>query len=557
MISKNYSLLLFIILLVYCLFIETTMLRTTGDERVYISQALEMKANGYWFTQILGDQNNYYKGPLHYLLLQIGFIFFGEHSMWSLLYMNIIYLCVASYFISALVKKYYGKKEGIFAGLVFLLSAGVHAHTFSSQMEVEIICFFTLFLYLLDKSETEKNNFVSKALLWLVIGIVGWSKSPLYSALLTFSVLVFWLLKGSFKKQVLSTNTYLFLSFGIFIGVLGFMPAMFLDWDNFYTTYIEREHLGAKGSTGHSIFYSTYHFFINIFFPWGLFLVLSASKLAKDYFYKLNKISFAKIRKDNLLISLISLSIPSTIFFSLHPYRMANYLIVLVPVGAVLTTMLWQQKKYIRSVKIYQKTIIFLAGLIPLLTSAAYLWFGSTITHIPEWFLPSVWLLYALMIALHLYYQKDKWLWPLTMCPLFLSANLALCSFAKFEFHDLQTHLLKNKSQTYYYNLDHNIWNEWGLLNFLTGHKFLPIDKPEDFEKALADKQDIIFPDKKSLDVEIKKLKTSYPNLTVTEWTRWKTRGRTKRGKGVPVWMEALSQRDLTILSRKSYIVNF
>jgi hypothetical protein len=564
MLKKNQHYILFlIILVVYCLFVETTMMRTTGDERVYISQALEMSSKGYWFTQILGDQGSYYKGPLHYVLLQIGFIIFGQHSMWSLLYMNIIYLLLSSYLIFSLTKKYYGEKWGIFCGLSLLLSAGLHSHAFSTQMENEVVCLFTIFIYLLDKSGSGSGsgsgkNIFTNILLWTVIGVAGWSKSPVYSALLVFSVLFFWLLKKELTKRLTSINTYYFLAFGIFIGCLGFLPAAFLDWDNFYNTYIQREHLTNKGSTGKLVSYSLMHFLINIFFPWGLFLILALGKWFKELFSSKMKFNFSGVSENNLLCCVIALSFPITVFFSLHPYRMANYLMPLVPAASIVLMMLWKQKKYIRCIKFFQTLTLILAGLIPVLMTVGYIWFYSNMQWLPLWFLVSLWSLYIIMLLLHSYYNNQhKWLWPLTLAPLFISFNLILCVFAKFEFRDLKNYISKtNNSQLYYYNLNNNIWNEWGLLNFLIGHKFLPIDNKKVFNQVISEKKQIIFPDKETLDLTLKTIKKIHPEykIKIREWNRWKTRGKTKEGKYM--WIESIRKKDLTLLSRNSYIID-
>src|SRR5271169_1005332 len=94
-----------IITFTYVPFLGYRIVRTAGDEKVYVSEALEMAAHGNWFVQRLQDQPDYYKGPLHYILVRIGLIVFG-HSPWAALYMNYLLLIVGALSIAALVRKY-------------------------------------------------------------------------------------------------------------------------------------------------------------------------------------------------------------------------------------------------------------------------------------------------------------------------------------------------------------------------------------------------------------------------------------------------------------------
>ncbi|MDQ7042383.1 MAG: hypothetical protein Q9M34_02520, partial [Sulfurimonas sp.] len=78
------SSLVFLITLSYLYFMLDMYLPTTGDQKTYIAQALEMHRDGHWFMQTLFNEPDYYKGPLHFILLRIGFILFGTHSMFAL-----------------------------------------------------------------------------------------------------------------------------------------------------------------------------------------------------------------------------------------------------------------------------------------------------------------------------------------------------------------------------------------------------------------------------------------------------------------------------------------
>ena len=138
------------------------------------------------------------------------------------------------------------------------------------------------------------------------------------------------------------------------------------------------------------------------------------------------------------------------------------------------------------------------------------------------------------------------------------ATNILLSLVAKFEYNDLLAFTKRSDSREfYYYNLHHNIWNEWGLLNFITQSKHLPIDSHKQLDFALKNKKPLIFPDKVSLEKTLQIIGLKYPKLSfeVKEWRRWKTRGKNKQGKYM--WIESLKKHDLTLLSKKSYLLQF
>jgi len=118
-------------------------LPTTGDQKTYIAQALEMQRDGHWFMQTLFDEPDYYKGPLHFIFMKIGFYLFGTHSIFATLYMNFIGLIVATLLLyNFLEKELHDKAWGFFYASSFSLSIGLYSHSFASQMEAELVIFY-------------------------------------------------------------------------------------------------------------------------------------------------------------------------------------------------------------------------------------------------------------------------------------------------------------------------------------------------------------------------------------------------------------------------------
>ncbi|NUM89275.1 MAG: hypothetical protein HUU37_08740, partial [Bdellovibrionales bacterium] len=86
----SWPLLLVFIFLVYAPFLGDRVVRPAGDDKVYVSQAIEMQQAGTWFLQRLSGEPNYYKGPFHYVALRFGMAVFGQDSIWAALWMNLL-----------------------------------------------------------------------------------------------------------------------------------------------------------------------------------------------------------------------------------------------------------------------------------------------------------------------------------------------------------------------------------------------------------------------------------------------------------------------------------
>ncbi|MGZ3710634.1 MAG: hypothetical protein ACXVBE_02715, partial [Bdellovibrionota bacterium] len=107
----GWKLLLIFICLAYVPFLGDRMVRPAGDDKVYVSQVMEMISHGDWFVQTLGEMPNYYKGPAHYLLLRFGVFFFG-FSMWATTYMNLLLVALGAISLGSLVQSRMREFEG-------------------------------------------------------------------------------------------------------------------------------------------------------------------------------------------------------------------------------------------------------------------------------------------------------------------------------------------------------------------------------------------------------------------------------------------------------------
>src|SRR4051812_32443817 len=142
--------------------------RTAGDEKVYVSQALEMARDGHWFVQTLMDKPDYYKGPIHYVLLRAGMGILGLQT-WACVYMNWVFLVLGALALASVIARRFPKWDGgpVFVGSFFALNVGLFSHAFASQMEIEIAALYAISIWLLDRAEG-----VDPALgFWIVAGM--------------------------------------------------------------------------------------------------------------------------------------------------------------------------------------------------------------------------------------------------------------------------------------------------------------------------------------------------------------------------------------------------
>jgi 4-amino-4-deoxy-L-arabinose transferase-like glycosyltransferase len=572
--SKFRTPLLLIVLItsVYAPFLGSRFIRTAGDEKVYVSQAIEMERNHHWFVQTLQDEPNYYKGPFHYLFLRVGMLVFGRNP-WAVLYMNFFLLLAGAIALAAVVRRRAPHWVGgdVWTGAAFALGTGIYAHTFASQMEIELAALFAVGVWLLDRliespEDSANSSAPQKAgwAFWGVVGIIGWIKSPLHSAFLGTSALIFaWTQskQGEFFKRLKNPKAWLAVLFGVMVCIAGYLPAAFLDYKNFWDAYVIRETLRKSDGSGQDwsvAVVSTFGFYL---FPW-LLLALVAYAQTIFRFPKLWKNSAAR----RLFCLGFSVFLPSTAFFIWHIYRFENYNLPVISgvwlcIAAALSLSIWR-KAYAWALGI--TSLIFL--ILPVALTVLYVHFSPMPPWWPCWLLPLAWAGSLLSAAGFAYFG----FWKKVDRPDFLalsSAGLLWVLGALFvvlgerEMIDLKTYLKLAKTQgrevsVGYYNLNHNIWSEWGYLNFWVGHEVHGIHSPEKLKEALDRGETILVTAKENGIQDFKDdIKKNAPTIQLRwiPWKRWRTRGQSESGK--PLWQEAWERRDLSLLEVDYFIV--
>ncbi|CAI6146856.1 MAG: hypothetical protein SPLUMA1_SPLUMAMAG1_00390 [uncultured Sulfurimonas sp.] len=553
--------LIFFITLSYLYFMLDMYLPTTGDQKTYIAQALEMHRDGHWFMQTLFNEPNYYKGPLHFIFLRLGFILFGTHSMFALVYMNFFGLILLAILLFRFLRGALSDTGwAFFYALSVVLSVGVYSHSFASQMEAELVILYGITLYLLDKSDRD-TSLGNLLLLWGTIGLAGWLKSPAYSLFLGLSVLLYWILTAQIKTRVLEWKSYLTIAFGIGISVAGYLPILIYDGDAFINTYILRESL-SKGSNG--VPWTTAFFPIFTYFLAPFMFVAIFSYLLGIYKTLLKKADVLD-KKERRLIKLgLALSTPTLLFFTFHPYRGDIYALPIVS-----ATMLMAYVFFRAYLNEYERVYIFLMrlssyvlSLVPLLVIALYL----RLAPMPEWWAPLLFplALFTLVFSVWFVHKESKkvldespLMLSLAFIPLLLTLSLMLQSFGKGEIKGLQEYVKMNKITKPLgdYNLYKNYWNQYGALNFWAGVDVVGLFSKEELALFIMDGGSVIVEGDNRLEEFEQNLPEhlSMKDFDIYLWKRWLTHGKGPNGKSK--FVQYFKSKNISDIQKNYYIL--
>lgn len=559
--AYSWFMLLVFILLLYVPFLGNRVVRSAGDDKVYTSQAIEMERAGNWFLQRLADHPDYYKGPLHYILLRIGTIIF-DHTMWASVWMNLAWVIIGSLSLGALVHRRLREFSGwsFFAGGTFALCSAVYSHVFASQMEVGLAACYALGVYYLDDAGPGRDY-----KFWLVCGVAGWLKSPLHAVLLGSSGILFWLAQGELLPRLKDIRAWLALFAGIALCVAGYLPAFLMDRQNFWDTYILREtfYKPANGAPWH---YPIIPFFTYGILPWMFpAFVTYADGITRLWRRSRNvKNTPGSLR---LLHLGFALMIPTILFFLWHPYRGQNYDTPAIAGLILYMTSIWATRSNAWD-KIYNFSL--------LLTILLFLFVATWITYLthhfepmpfwwPVWLLPAIWVgtvltvrgLFREGIALSQVRPGSmtrRCLW------FFLALGALISVLGEREMIDIKLRLevaraAGEQPKLSYWNLQKNIWSEWGYLNYMIRYPVSGLNTEEQVKQAVQEHHIILVPGDVFLDDFKKLVSKEFPRATVDAqvWRRWKTKGKTY--EGIPVWQEAWNKRDVSVLENHFYMV--
>lgn len=566
----NVFFLVLCILVIYVPFLGNRVVRPAGDDKVYVSQAVEMARHGSWFLQTLAGEPNYFKGPAHYILLRVGMILFG-FSMWATTYMNLVLVLLGAIAVARLVERNMKDFPGwsFFAGLAFAANAGVYSHMFASQMEVEAASLMAIGLYLLDRAGPGRGDWR----FWLLAGVLGWLKSPLHAVFLGMTAVFFWAWNRELLPRLRSGNAWGAALAGVTLCAAGYAPAYLLDREHFVNAYVLRETLWkpANGAPWH---YPVIPFFSYYLMPWMLPAFVALWDGATRPFRRRQRPIRSTFGSRRVVALGVCLMLPSVLFFLWHPYRGQNYNLPVIAGLVVAVTALWASRARTWD-GIYQ----FSLGLTALVLLAAM----SGVTYVTRHFdpMPFWWSSWRLPVLWFGFLLSARGIWRegvtlQTMRPdslarrsvwAFIALGGLLTIIGEREMIDVRDRLYQARKtaeplRLSYYNLPKhpasccsNIWSEWGYLNFMIPYPVSGLFHDNELVDAVKRGDLILVPGDEFLADMHAKLDAQFPpaKWKVEPWRRWKTKG--KNAQGIPAWQEAWDTRDITKLEKNFYMV--
>ena len=519
--------------------------RITGDDKVYVAQAVEMQNRGVWFEQTLAGVPLFLKGPFHYILIRVGTLLFGNHML-ATLYMNWILGCIGITLLFLTLKKWLGAEQvewALWTACCSILSIDIWLHAYASMMDFELTMFTVVAMVL----ATLKRN----SWFWIWVGMAGWIKSPANSVLMGLGGMVFWWSRGLSRSHLFSKSAWLSLLAGVGVCVLGYLPMAVSNWTLFYESFLMGENVrrSANGFPWWSIWESNLGFSL---FPWTLFFWTSVGLAARFW------------RSGEKQVKMIwwlgfSFVVPVVAFFTWHPYRHNHYGLPAIP-GVFLMTLAGWQMAFQSRAKWVERLWIGLtrvSALALLLVGVALVGCLLHFSPMPAWWSAWFgWLSAGLMVlggGMLLF-----WLRPLAhvVClSLWMSGLLMfLTQVGEREMIDLRR--LKDQRpgfSAWYYDVHHHPWSEWAYLRYMVGAEIRGVHSEVGLSRVLdsATKEPtwILVPGDEWLKQLEKVLVSRRQRLhwSVTPWVRWVTR---------PNLVEAWHQRDLSRLERSFWIVS-
>ncbi|MEN9723942.1 MAG: hypothetical protein RJB38_1928 [Pseudomonadota bacterium] len=351
----------------------------TGDQKVYLSTALEMHQQGSLLIPYLFGEPSYFKPPLQYWSTLLGFQAWGE-SLWGAFLPSVIAAFVGALAIASVGKRVLRRPDSAEteaaptrAALWFLGSLGTATFGMAAQMEVYLVSVsflaWAFALKYLDQSVLERRRrpgFLYLA--FVMVGVLAWVKSPLYSVLWTLSYGALLILRREWREFV-NLHSVAAVSLGVVIGASWYLTVLALDHDRFIADYWMRETWAKKGGNGGT--------------PKELWLALAGfcfpfvflSLAGRAWFQK----SSARLRS-----FVIAAGLPAALFFSLYPYRVSTYLYVLVPLVALIAAEVEATRSRVAT------GVIRLTSMMCVLVVAYLVWLSVRIELASGWWLVAV-----------------------------------------------------------------------------------------------------------------------------------------------------------------------
>ena len=293
----------------------------TGDQKVYVSTAMEMWQNKVWLYPILMGEHIYVKPPIQLWATLAGWNIFGFNPFGTY-FPSVAALLGTCWFLEQISKKIAPRKDPATASLWFAGTFGTMTYACVAQMDIWLVFLFTgAWWGAINYFYSYKARYVYFA--FALAGLCAMVKGPLHSVLWSLGLLLFISFPGQ-RKPWKDPQIYIALIFGVALSLVWFVTVYITDYQAFWVSYVRNETLAKSSGNNGPLLNMWRDFFISLS-PWCLFILISV-------FVGIKKWGLSNVRTRLLL----SWCLPAMIFFSLFPYRTETYLFVAVPAFALM-----------------------------------------------------------------------------------------------------------------------------------------------------------------------------------------------------------------------------
>ncbi|MBS1959409.1 MAG: hypothetical protein JST80_08060 [Bdellovibrionales bacterium] len=438
---KTYGL----ILIAYLAGLWAMSIPLTGDQKVYLSVALEMRERAEWIIPYLFDTPNFLKPPLQYWATLIGWNVFG-FSLFGALVPSVLALLGSAYLVNRLFKSPSG-----LAGVLFAACLGTMTYGTTAQMEIWIVLFY-VWAWLAWKQIHIWRAFA-------IVGVMAWVKGPLYPALWVMSVA----LEMFLEKRRPKPAHFAALAMGIAIGVLWYGLAANTQWDTMKAVFFERENLG-KMQTSQGTPWGLWGEFLYSLYPWFPILILAAFSAQVR----------ARWRERKNFI--IAYALIPAVFFTFFPYRVNTYLYILTPLFAWLASVIAEIES---QSAVLNRVRLLLGGYMGVLTiaiAAAMIrlaqggWLGIEIAV----------LVVVNLILWNMLFIQRKWMAFAWICLMLVSlVRVSAIQIGELDLAGLRIYQTAHSDSKFGYWLqEKDIWHEFGLVSAAIRQDISRIEEP-------------------------------------------------------------------------------
>ncbi len=552
--------LLALLVMVFAPFFWQLPLPTTGDQKTYMAQAMEMAASGSWLKQTLFGLPNYYKGPLLFVCLRIGFLVFGPWAPAALIFANLLGYGFAVWIILKLMTRYLPDRRdlAVLAAGATILSTGAFAHGLAAQMEALLVVCYAVFMAALGLADKGESGAGWRRLAWIMAGTAGLLKSPLHSVLLGTSAILYWTWTKQLGALARRPSEWLSLLVGIVIGALPYAVLLTIDFEPFYATYIEREHL-TRGTNQNDLIGAIGPFVGGQLQPFILMLLIGLFARRR---LRGGNADLSLIRPD-LARLVTSMMVPTGLFFAWHHFHSDIYFLPLLAPISIWTALvvgkyadthprLWLVARLVTAF-----LLVIVAVVLDLIVARFYpfpsWWSGYRTPAITAALV--VVIVSAVVFVTRKNLLKSIYALLIATAALYVGAGQLLIGLEAHERAGFEAAASGYEARSWArLNLTENLWADQALLSVLLQRPIGVVNNREQLRRALSEGTVLfVLDDTQLATAKEEAASLGRGELLVRPYQTWRVHGRAANGQ--PAWRVAWQERSMTPLEQTEYAV--